>query len=64
MSCGDPILFNPYSLLPVNPARHPPVKAEAVAQLEEWLEGPRGKEVIGRFTYEGQPLFVHRAVPN
>jgi len=59
---GDPVLFNPYALLPVNPARHPHIKAEAVAQLEEWLAGPRGKAVIEGYTHEGQALFVHSAV--
>lgn len=61
---GDPVLFNPYSLLPVNPALHSHVKSEAVARLEEWLAGPRGKEVIEGYTYEGEPLFVHSAVAN
>lgn len=61
---GDPVLFNPYALLPVNPQRHPHVKADAVARLEDWLAGPRGKEVIESFTHDGQPLFIHSAVAN
>jgi tungstate transport system substrate-binding protein len=59
---GDPVLFNPYSLLPVNPARHPHVKNEAVAELEEWLAGPRGKAAIEGYTHDSEPLFVHSAV--
>lgn len=59
---GDPVLFNPYSLLPVNPANHPHVNAGAVKRLEDWLAGPRGKAVIEGFTRAGQPLFVHSAV--
>lgn len=59
---GDPVLFNPYAFLPVNPARHPHVKAQAVEKLEDWLAGPRGKAVIEGFTHDGQPLFVHSAV--
>lgn len=59
---GDPVLFNPYSLLPVNPARHSHVNASAVARLEDWLAGPRGKQVIESYTHEGQPLFVHSAI--
>jgi tungstate transport system substrate-binding protein len=59
---GDPVLFNPYALLPVNSAKHPHVKADAVEQLEIWLAGPRGKEVIEGFTFDEQPLFVHSAV--
>jgi len=59
---GDQVLFNPYSLLPVNPERHPHVNADAVTKLEDWLAGPRGKEVIESYTFDGQPLFVHSAV--
>ncbi len=61
---GDPVLFNPYSLLPVNPAEHPNVNAAAIVRLEDWLAGPRGKAVIEGYTFEGQPLFVHSAVAN
>lgn len=61
---GDPVLFNPYSLLPINPARHAHVKADAVARLEKWLAGPRGKAAIESYTFDGQPLFVHSAVTN
>ncbi|MBO6624737.1 MAG: substrate-binding domain-containing protein [Roseicyclus sp.] len=60
---GDPEMFNPYSLLPVNPDRHPHVNNAAVMQLEDWLVGPRGEELINAYTVEGQTLFVHSAVP-
>jgi len=60
---GDPELFNPYSLLPVNPDRHPHVNNAAVQQIEAWLVSPRGAEVINTYTVEGQTLFVHSAVP-
>ncbi|MGB5864364.1 MAG: substrate-binding domain-containing protein [Sulfitobacter sp.] len=59
---GDPVLFNPYSLLPVNPACHSHVRADAVARLEAWLVGPRGRAVIEGYMHDGQPLFVHSAV--
>lgn len=59
---GDPVLFNPYSLLPVNPANHPHVNAGAVKRLEDWLAGPRGKAVIEGLTHGGEALFVHSAV--
>lgn len=60
---GDPALFNPYSLLPVNPARHPHVNNDAVARLEAWLVGPRAKELINTYTVAGETLFVHSAIP-
>ncbi|MEM8571387.1 MAG: substrate-binding domain-containing protein [Pseudomonadota bacterium] len=60
---GDPAMFNPYSLLPVNPERHPHVKHDAVLELEDWLAGPRGAALIDAYTVEGETLFVHSAVP-
>ena len=61
---GDPVLFNPYALLPVNAAAHSHVKADAVARLEDWLAGPEGKQVIEGFAIDGTPLFTHSAVPD
>lgn len=60
---GDPALFNPYSILPVNPERHGHVNHKAVVALEAWLAGPRGAELINSYTVEGETLFVHSAVP-
>ena len=60
---GDPEMFNPYSLLPVNPERHPHVNNDAVMELEAWLVGPRGEELINAYTVLDETLFVHSAVP-
>lgn len=59
---GDPALFNPYSLLPVNPERHPHVNSAGVEQLEDWLAGPRGEALVNAYTVAGETLFVHSAV--
>ncbi|MEM7644114.1 MAG: substrate-binding domain-containing protein, partial [Pseudomonadota bacterium] len=40
---GDPVLFNQYAYLPVNPERHDHVKADLVAKLEGWLTSPRAQ---------------------
>ena len=37
---GDPVLFNPYGVIPVNPARHPHVKKEAAERFAQWLTSP------------------------
>ena len=39
LHAGDPALFNQYSFLPVNPARHTHVKGELASLLEGWLAG-------------------------
>ena len=61
LHAGDPALFNQYAFLPVNPARHAHVKAEAVATLEDWLVSPRAEALINGYTLEGEPLFVFNA---
>ena len=58
---GDPVLFNQYAYLPVNPARHPRVKREAAARLEAWLAGPRARELVDGYRLGGERLFTHNA---
>ncbi|MEM9584175.1 MAG: substrate-binding domain-containing protein [Pseudomonadota bacterium] len=58
---GDPVLFNQYAYLPVNPERHPHVNAEAVARLEVWLTSPRAKALIDGYTINDEALFVFNA---
>lgn len=58
---GDPVLFNQYALLPVNPERHGHVKNDLVMRLEDWLTGPRAKELINNHTINGEKLFIFNA---
>ncbi len=60
---GDPQLFNQYSYLPVNPARHGHVKAQAAVTLEAWLTSPRAKQLINDYKINGEALFVFNAAP-
>ena len=60
---GDPVLFNQYAFIPVNPALHPHVKSEAVDALEAWLTSDRAKALIERYTIDGQQLFLFNAKP-
>jgi tungstate transport system substrate-binding protein len=54
---GDPRLFNQYSVILVNPAKHKHVKqAEAVAFMD-WLTSPEGQQAIADFKIEGQSVF-------
>ena len=59
----DPALLNQYAFLPVNPARHPHVKAQAAHQLEDWLTGPVGQALIDGYRVGGQRLFTANAKP-
>ncbi|MGH7821391.1 MAG: substrate-binding domain-containing protein [Candidatus Binatia bacterium] len=60
---GDPALLNPYSVIAVNPARHPHVRYREAMQLIDWLTSPEGQERVGGFRHEGQALFRPSAVP-
>ena len=51
---GDPVLFNQYAYLPVNPEKHPHVKKGLTAKLEKWLVSPKAQKIIGDYeTTEG-----------
>jgi tungstate transport system substrate-binding protein len=54
---GDPVLFNPYGSIRVNPARHPHVKADLAQAWHEWLTGPKGQAAIAAFRIKGEPVF-------
>jgi tungstate transport system substrate-binding protein len=58
---GDPLLFNPYGVIPVNPARHPHVKKDAAERFARWLTSPAGQEAIASFRADGQQVFFPNA---
>lgn len=60
---GDPVLFNQYAYLPVNPDRHSHVKADLAAQLEDWLVSARARDLIDGYTLNGEQLFTFNATP-
>jgi tungstate transport system substrate-binding protein len=60
---GDPLLFNPYTIIAVNPARYPHVQYVAAMELIAWLTSPEGQRLIGGLTQDGEPLFHPTAVP-
>ena len=55
----DPALYNPYGVIPVNPARHNGINGELAEQFAIWLTSPETAELIGAYGVEefGQPLF-------
>lgn len=58
---GDPILFNQYAYMPVNPEKHPHVKHDLAQKLEAWLVSDRAKELINSYTLNGETLFTFNA---
>ncbi|NNE86433.1 MAG: solute-binding protein [Silicimonas sp.] len=58
---GDPVLFNQYAYLPVNPERHAHVNADAAQSLEAWLTSDAAKDLINSYTIDGETLFTFNA---
>jgi tungstate transport system substrate-binding protein len=58
---GDSRLFNPYSVIAVNPARHPGVNHAGAMRFIEWLTGDAGQRAIGAFRLDGEALFLPNA---
>lgn len=54
---GDPLLFNPYSIIAVNPALYPQVKYEEAMQLIAWVTSITGQKIIREYKIEGEVLF-------
>ncbi len=59
---GDPVLFNQYAYLPVNPQLHGHVRNDLALQLEQWLTSERAQELIDGYQINGETLFVFNAV--
>jgi len=57
---GDPVLFNPYGVIPVNPEKFPHVDFEGATKFAEWLTSEKGQKMIGEFGMDkyNQSLFI------
>ncbi len=55
---GDPMLFNPYGIIAVNPALHRHADYMNAMLLIAWLTSPEGQKLIADFEKDGQVLFV------
>jgi tungstate transport system substrate-binding protein len=54
---GDPLLFNPYGVIPVNPDKHPTVHAELAQQFADWITSVETQQLIASYQINGQQLF-------
>jgi tungstate transport system substrate-binding protein len=60
---GDEKLFNPYGVIPVNPQKHPHVKADWANAFAEWLVSPKGQALIAGYKIHGHQAFYPDAIP-
>lgn len=54
---GDPILFNLYGSILVNPAKWPTVKFEAAKTWQHWLTSKAGLDAIASYRIDGHEVF-------
>jgi tungstate transport system substrate-binding protein len=55
---GDPALYNPYGVIPVNPEKFPHVKYELADEFARWLVAERAQKLIRDYRVLGKQLFV------
>lgn len=56
---GDPFLYNIYSVMAVNPKKHPYVNYEGAMKFIDWITSPEGQKLIGSFKDNlGNVLFI------
>ncbi len=58
---NDPLLFNPYGVILINPKRHPHIKAEMGQAFIDWITGAEGQAAIGEFRIKGRQAFFPNA---
>lgn len=58
---GDPVLFNQYGVILVNPKAHPHVKADMGQKFIDWLLSAEGQKAIASYKVDGQQLFFPNA---
>ena len=54
---GDPKLYNPYGIIPINPKKYPHVKFELADRFAKWLVSPKAQVIIANYKIEGQQAF-------
>ncbi|OGL46713.1 MAG: tungsten ABC transporter substrate-binding protein [Candidatus Schekmanbacteria bacterium RBG_16_38_11] len=62
---GDPLLFNPYGIIAVNPAKYPYANYLKAMALIGWVTSQEGQKIIREFGKDkfGGPLFIPTAIP-
>jgi tungstate transport system substrate-binding protein len=58
---GDPVLFNQYGVILVNPEVHAHVKAELGQEFIDWVLSKEGQQAIADYKVDGQQLFFPNA---
>ena len=54
---GDAVLFNPYGIITVNPAKWPQANYAGAKALMDWITGPEGQALIASYKIGGEQCF-------
>ena len=57
----DPVLFNQYGVIVMNPKKHPHVKYQSAKNFVDWLLSVKGQQAIAEFKINSQQLFYPNA---
>ena len=60
---GNPMLFNPYSVIPLNPEMHPDINADLGQAFAHWMISLETQELIANYRINDKPLFFPNSVP-
>lgn len=55
---GDKVLFNPYQVILVNPARYSDLNTKGARDFSQWLISKHGQELINSYKLQGKQLFT------
>ena len=61
---GDPKLYNPYGIIPIDPAKYPHVKFKSADALAKWLVSQKAQALIAGYKIQGRQAFFPDAIPN
>ena len=58
---GNPMLFNPYGMIAVNPDKYPDTNIKGAQMFIDWMTSPEGQALIGNYKVSGKVLFIPNA---
>lgn len=61
---GDPVLYNPYGIIAVNPDRHEHINYQGAMALVNWIVSEKAQQLIADFKKGGEQLFYPDALPD
>ncbi|MEE8553927.1 MAG: substrate-binding domain-containing protein [Desulfobacterales bacterium] len=61
---GDPVLNNPYGVIPINPKKYPHVQYDLAEQFANWLVSAKGQSLILNYRLLEKQLFYPDSLSN